>query len=102
MISRQIFSYPCFIHLNFLPGFKWLGSRAIELEQAESNLPSGSTKVLFAFEEAIGFMVGVMGIRDKDGVSAAAVFAEMAADYYSRGETVRGSKRLLRRRCSDP
>ena len=44
--------------------------------------------MLFAFEEAIGFMLGPM-YRDKDGVSAAAVFAEMAADLYAKGATVR-------------
>ena len=44
--------------------------------------------MLFAFEEAIGFMLGPM-YRDKDGVSAAAVFAEMAANLYAKGATVR-------------
>ena len=33
-------------------------------------------------------MLGAM-YRDKDGVSAAAVFAEMAADLYSKGSSVR-------------
>ncbi len=32
-------------------------------------------------------MFGAM-FRDKDGVAGAAVFAEMAADLYARGETV--------------
>jgi len=58
-----------------LTGFKWLGHRALELQQA------GFTP-LFAFEEAIGFMFSPSpgSIKDKDGVAAAAVFAEMAAD----------------------
>jgi phosphomannomutase len=38
--------------------------------------------VLFSYEEAIGFCCGTV-TRDKDGVSAAAVFAEMA-NYYWR------------------
>lgn len=36
-----------------------------------------SYTVLFAFEEAIGFMLGQVE-HDKDGISAAAVFAELA------------------------
>lgn len=52
-----------------LTGFKWMGSRAKEL------IDDGQT-VLFAFEEAIGFMFG-SNVLDKDGVSAAAVMAEV-------------------------
>lgn len=46
-----------------------------------------SYTVLFAFEEAIGFMFGAVG-HDKDGVAAAAVFGELAADVYARGSTL--------------
>lgn len=59
--------------LNFietLTGFKWMGNRSEEL------IKSGKT-VLFAFEEAIGFMFGV-SVLDKDGVSAAGQLATMA------------------------
>ncbi|CAI5735416.1 unnamed protein product [Hyaloperonospora brassicae] len=59
--------------LNFvetLTGFKWMGNKTAELRKA------GKT-VLFSFEEAIGFCVGGL-VKDKDGVVAAAVFAEMA------------------------
>jgi phosphomannomutase len=42
-----------------------------------------------AFEEAIGFMLGPM-FRDKDGVAAAAAFAEMAAELYEGGASVGG------------
>jgi len=52
-----------------LTGFKWMGSRAKEL------IDQGK-KVIFAFEEAIGFMYG-QNVLDKDGVSAAAVMAEI-------------------------
>ena len=40
-----------------LTGFKWLGNRALELQQQGFH-------VLFAFEEAIGFMLGT-AVRDK-------------------------------------
>ncbi|XP_075707419.1 glucose 1,6-bisphosphate synthase [Rhinoderma darwinii] len=53
-----------------LPGFKWIGNRV------KSLLDQNKT-VLFAFEESIGFMCGT-AVLDKDGVSAAAVVAEMA------------------------
>ncbi|KAI9915011.1 hypothetical protein PsorP6_007494 [Peronosclerospora sorghi] len=59
--------------LNFeetLTGFKWMGNKTAELRNA------GKT-VLFSFEEAIGFCLGDL-VKDKDGVTAAAVFAEMA------------------------
>ncbi|XP_011617682.2 phosphopentomutase [Takifugu rubripes] len=52
-----------------LTGFKWMGNRAKEL------LDKGNT-VLFAFEEAIGYMCSP-SVLDKDGVSAAAIAAEM-------------------------
>jgi len=61
-----------------LTGFKWMGSRAKEL------IDQGKT-VLFAFEEAIGFMLG-QNVLDKDGVSAAAVMAEIIA-FLSQSKT---------------
>ncbi|KAM7010268.1 phosphopentomutase [Tautogolabrus adspersus] len=52
-----------------LTGFKWMGNRARDL------LDQGKT-VLFAFEEAIGYMC-CPSVLDKDGVSAAAIAGEM-------------------------
>jgi len=54
-------------------------------------------QVLFAFEEAIGFMLGPY--KDKDGISAAAVFCEMAADVYARKATLQGTLAALYDRC---
>jgi len=53
-----------------LTGFKWMGNSAF------AHLRKGHL-VLFAFEEAIGFMFGT-NVLDKDGVSALAVMAELA------------------------
>nr|CCA16644.1 phosphoglucomutase putative [Albugo laibachii Nc14] len=64
-----------------LSGFKWIGNKVDELRQ------SGHT-VLFSFEEAIGFCVGDL-VKDKDGISAAVVFAEMAVQLYKRKTTVK-------------
>ena len=44
--------------------------------------------VLLAFEEAIGFALGAVG-KDKDGIAAAAAFAELAAAVYEGGGTLR-------------
>ncbi|XP_013104900.1 phosphopentomutase [Stomoxys calcitrans] len=52
-----------------LTGFKWMGNEAIQL------LNKGK-QVLFAFEEAIGFMFST-SVLDKDGVSAATHLATM-------------------------
>nr|XP_019956957.1 PREDICTED: phosphoglucomutase-2 [Paralichthys olivaceus] len=52
-----------------LTGFKWMGNRAKDL------LDTGKS-VVFAFEEAIGYMCSPC-VLDKDGVSAAAIAGEM-------------------------
>ncbi|KAL2098352.1 hypothetical protein ACEWY4_007559 [Coilia grayii] len=54
-----------------LTGFKWMGNRGKEL------LEQGKT-VLFAFEEAIGYMCSP-AVLDKDGVSAAAITGEFTS-----------------------
>ncbi|GMH46380.1 hypothetical protein TrRE_jg12138 [Triparma retinervis] len=70
-----------FLFEETLTGFKWIGSRNLELQ-------SEGYKVLFSYEEAIGFCCGDM-IVDKDGVSAAGVFAQMATHLYvSSGTSV--------------
>ncbi|XP_072352656.1 phosphopentomutase [Scyliorhinus torazame] len=67
-----------------LTGFKWMGNKAKEL------LDKGNT-VLFAFEEAIGYM-STEFVLDKDGVSAAAIVAEMASYLATKNTTL--SKQL--------
>jgi len=63
--------------IETLTGFKWLGNKADEL------IKRGYT-FLFAFEEAIGFMIGDVCL-DKDGVRGAAIFAEMAIYLDNKG-----------------
>ncbi|XP_072748224.1 phosphopentomutase isoform X4 [Anoplolepis gracilipes] len=53
-----------------LTGFKWMGNKAIELIKQKKD-------VLFAYEEAIGFMCGSK-VLDKDGISAGTRVAELA------------------------
>ena len=57
-----------------------MGNRAEEL------MLRGQT-VLFAFEEAIGFMCGT-AVLDKDGVSAALEMAQLATLLARRGRTL--------------
>ena len=64
-----------------LTGFKWMGNRAHELLQQ-------GHEVLFAFEEAIGYMCGCR-VLDKDGISAAAVMAEFAGWLAGQGKNFR-------------
>ncbi|XP_053475605.1 phosphoglucomutase-2 [Ictalurus furcatus] len=63
-----------------LTGFKWMGNRARQL------LDQGKT-VLFAFEEAIGYMCGPT-VLDKDGVSAAAIAGEMISYLTSKNTSI--------------
>ena len=49
-----------------LTGFKWLGNRALELENK-------GKKVHFAYEEALGYMFPNI-VHDKDGIAAAVIF----------------------------
>lgn len=59
-----------FVHHETPTGFEWMGNKAIEETAA-------GKKVLFAFEEDMGFMVSTT-VFDKDGISAAAQLATMA------------------------
>ncbi|KAB7499890.1 Phosphoglucomutase-2 [Armadillidium nasatum] len=69
-----------FNFIETLTGFKWMGNKAYSL------IKEGKT-VLFAFEEAIGFMNG-SEVLDKDGISAAMRLAEMAAYLQTQGMTL--------------
>ncbi|CDR37542.1 CYFA0S01e11782g1_1 [Cyberlindnera fabianii] len=72
MANKEGFSYA-----DTLTGFKWIGNKAIDLEKEGKIVP-------FAYEEAIGFMFE--GIHDKDGISAATVFLQMAQKWKEAGK----------------
>ncbi|XP_047126037.1 phosphopentomutase isoform X1 [Hydra vulgaris] len=63
-----------------LTGFKWMGNKTTELHE------KGKT-VLFAFEEAIGYMFGTQ-VLDKDGISAGVIMSELACVLHNEGITV--------------
>jgi phosphomannomutase len=73
-----------------LTGFKWIANRAIALERE-------GYEFLFGFEEALGYCVG-SAVRDKDGISAAVLAAELAAVLRARGTTLEGQLDTIRRR----
>lgn len=70
-----------------LTGFKWLGNVARDLE-------SEGYDVVFAFEEALGYMIP-QTVHDKDSISAAAVFLTSASQWSSQGLTPYGKLQKL-------
>jgi phosphomannomutase len=60
-------------HVETLTGFKWL-----------SRVPG----VVYAYEEALGYCVAPDLVRDKDGISAALLVAELAAELKARGRSL--------------
>jgi phosphomannomutase len=72
-----------------LTGFKWIANRAMELE-------GEGCAFVFGYEEALGYSVGDV-VRDKDGISAALIFAELAATLRTKGQTVLGALEAIYR-----
>ena len=62
-------------------GFKFLAEKKDKLENA------GEGKVIFAYEESYGYMLGDY-VRDKDAVTASLLLTEMAAWYAAQGMTL--------------
>ncbi|HLT28559.1 MAG TPA: phospho-sugar mutase [Myxococcaceae bacterium] len=73
-----------------LTGFKWIANRAMELEKSDG------ARFLFGYEEALGYTVGTVA-RDKDGIGAALVFADLAAWCAGQGTTVLGYLERIQR-----
>jgi phosphomannomutase len=61
-----------------LTGFKWIARPIVDFDDHE---------FVFGYEEAIGYCVGDR-VRDKDGISAALVAAEMIAAHHAQGRSV--------------
>jgi len=64
-----------------LTGFKWIGNAALDYEREHHG------RFVMGYEEALGYSVGPL-VRDKDGVSAAILFAELTAWNRARGKSV--------------
>ncbi len=63
-----------------LTGFKWIMNVGLARE-------TEGVRCLFGYEEALGYCVGDV-VADKDGISAAMCFAELAADLHAQGSSV--------------
>lgn len=64
--------------MNVLTGFKYIGEKMTEFAE------TGEHTYLIGFEESYGYLVGTHA-RDKDGVVATMLIAEMAAYYKTKG-----------------
>lgn len=67
--------------MNVLTGFKYIGEKMTEFAQ------TGSHEYVFGFEESYGYLAGTHA-RDKDGVVAVMLIAEMAAFYKTKGKSL--------------
>lgn len=64
-----------------LTGFKWIWNAALDIQD------DSAATFVFGYEEALGYSVGP-AVRDKDGISAAVVFADLIAAEAALGRTV--------------
>jgi len=68
------------IGVRTLTGFKWMLNAALELER------TNGWRFVFAYEEALGYCVRGC-VRDKDGISAGLLFADLLKEAKSFGRT---------------
>ena len=85
LVSSQLLKYLAEVHgaesRETLTGFKWIANVAIAWKQETGG------RFVMGYEEALGYTVGEL-VADKDGVSAALLFAELTAWNRNRGKTV--------------
>lgn len=74
-----------------LTGFKWIANEAMRIEAGEG------VAFVFGYEEALGYSVGRV-VRDKDGIGAGLVLAEMAAHLRTKGKSLLDALAELRLR----
>ncbi|MCA9537616.1 MAG: phospho-sugar mutase [Myxococcales bacterium] len=67
-------------YVETLTGFKWIAAAALRRDAAGG-------RFVFGFEEALGYSAGSV-VRDKDGVSAALLFCDLAARCRAEGRGV--------------
>ena len=72
-LLRQVAETAGLEHRETLTGFKWI-----------SRVPGLS----YGYEEALGYCVAPQLVRDKDGISAALLIAELAAELKAAGRTI--------------
>ena len=67
--------------MNVLTGFKFIGEKMTEFAEKKNHT------YIIGFEESYGYLVGDYA-RDKDGVVASMLIAEMAAYYKTKGKSL--------------
>lgn len=80
-------------HVETLTGFKWL-ARA----DARAYCTVPGSRLVYAYEEAIGHCVDPDAVRDKDGISAAVLVCDLVAALKGRGRSVPDALDELARR----
>ncbi len=85
IVSSQLLSYLARAanadYRETLTGFKWLGNAAMDYERTTGG------RFVLGYEEALGYSVGSL-VRDKDGISACLIFAELVLWNQARTRTV--------------
>ena len=85
IVSTKMVNYICedfnVKMVDILTGFKYIGEKIKEYEKTNEHT------FLFGFEESYGYLSGTHA-RDKDGVNASMLIAEMAAYYNEKGMTL--------------
>jgi phosphomannomutase len=79
-------------HEPTLTGFKWIVNAGLALET------QGVGAFVYGYEEALGYTIGST-VRDKDGISAALVFADLVAGLAADGLSVHARLSELWREC---
>lgn len=73
-----------------LTGFKFIGEKITQFEQAKQNKnPDQDYDFVLGYEESYGFLIGTHA-RDKDAVVSSLVICEMAAEAKAKGESLTG------------
>jgi phosphomannomutase len=85
IVSSQLLSYLAkdanADYRETLTGFKWIGNAAMDYERATHG------RFVMGYEEALGYSIGPL-VRDKDGVSACLIFADLVLWNRARGRSV--------------
>ena len=79
-IVDQIANYHNIEERRVLTGFKYIGEQILHLEEDDEKY-----RFMFGFEESCGYLAGTH-VRDKDGISACLLIAQMAAMYKAQGK----------------
>lgn len=80
-LGRAIADHYGVTTIDTLTGFKFIGERIKQLEQA------GKQTFLFGYEESYGYLADAF-VRDKDAIQSAVLAAEMAAYYKKQGQSL--------------